>query len=370
MKIKLLLLWFLANNVLAADIPSTCQRVVIKEHKIPIRIPDSQLPPTIKTPIFRTPNLRGGECLTHKSSGQCNLEGIGNRTIFNSKGYTPDDWALEFPDIPSDAPDYCKNCNEQNSGNEYYGTQNAYGGILDHIEYKGCKDKNDVDSPSNTDGCYGFKIETEQVFETYACTIYVCKTTDVVFGEFGVDTANLYSCQVQCERFNAPSSYSMQHNAYICKRPPVPQEPDEDDSECEASKVKAWGCLKSSSQNVLDEANMTLKDRFDELYTKLLDFFNLRDENNDNENQEPGNDNSENPTFQNVELPGTTEPFSFSNFLQNLFPTDATCPNQRSIELLENTYSFSFDYLCELLAKLGNLVMALSIYSAYRIVRS
>ncbi len=368
MKTSILFSIFISFSALAEDIQTTCERTVLEEKLVPVRIPDSDLPFNQITPIFRSPNLHASECLHHKSSGQCNIYGVNNTILFNSAGYSVDSWNQLYPNTPFSGPvSYCSNCNELNTGTLVYGTGSSYAGILTGFKYKGCKDKTNTSSDNNTDGCYTFKIEKIEKIESYPCTIYICKETDNVPGHFGVNTGNFYPCQVQCMDFNFPATWNFRQNAYVCLPPPPEPDPDPEPEGCDGTKAESWKCLKNETKESLNETKWDISDYFDSIYTKLEDYFIQRDQENNNEPETP--ENPDNSTMPNAELPTQEHGFSASQLLDDLFPTNATCPNDTSINLLAKTYSFSYITLCEYAQTLGNLVMALSIYAALRILR-
>ncbi|EXF55953.1 neisseria meningitidis TspB family protein [Acinetobacter sp. 1294596] len=347
-------------------IDATCEKVEIQSIKIPIRIDDRDLKYNNKEPIFRDPDVKNGECLFHISQPQFKYLDPPPPVIYNSAGYSSAEWGAAFPKIESPSNfDYFVSCKDLNDSltREYNELYNAYYKVFVGIKYKQCSNKYDQIDNNNTDGCYTFRYEDQEVRTPYACQYYKCEETDQVDGEFGVDTANYYSCRVQCSRFNAPSSWDYRLNAYVCNRPPDPLP-----TGCGLSEKESWDCLNKEVTSSVNNLNSNSGSILDRIYNLLFSFFSNKE--SDSETDSGSDSNIDTSQLDDIKLESNHHTFSFSDFLKDLFPSNVSCPAQNSINILGSQYNFSYSALCDVLKYLGNIVMIFSIIISYRTLRS
>lgn len=346
-------------------IDATCEKIDVIEVKIPIRIADKNLPSERITPIFRDADLKSGECLYKNTTSQCINSDVPTASIYNSKGYTSDEWSTAFPKTDSPSRfEYCRYCKEINDSltSTYNGRYDAYFKVFNGVKYQNCLDKYGQTSNDNRDGCYTFRYEEQEVRTQYPCQFYQCSEQDQIPGEFLINSANVYDCPVFCTDFNHPALWEERVKGYVCKKP---IEPDPVEKGCGISKKESWDCLNEEVTHAVNNLNST--SMFDDIYNFLLNYFSNKSEENNNQDNE--HENNDNLKLDNVEIKKEHTSFSIYDFAQNIFPTSTNCPVDNSITIMGKNYTFSYSKLCGVLKLLGNLVMIFSIFISYKLIR-
>jgi hypothetical protein len=359
MRLFILILLFYAPISFAKEIDTMCEKVRLVDKQIPIRIPDSQIPKAQKTPVFIDPDIKSGQCLVQKSSGNCDKSGVNNRTIYNSSGYTVNEWMTKYPNSNNFVADHCIYCKDLNMGNEYSNTVNATLKIFSHIIYKKCQDINQQVTSNNADGCYTFK--TERVEETYLepCRVYVCEESDITDDALG---SNIYPCPVFCSAFDRPATWDLRLNGYTC-RYIAPPEPETELGECETKEGSIY-CLKKDVISSVDDSSSS----FDNLFSNILDAIKhlFKKDVKDDQNNNDQNNNVDLSVLK-QDMPVFNQNITFES--KSIFPSNTTCPVDNSLNILSTNYTFSYSKLCSSLSLLSNLVMLLSFFFSYKILR-
>ena len=145
---------------------------------------------------------------------------------------------------------------------------------------------------------------------------------------------------------------------------------------CSNSAIPAINCLKEDVVNALTEFSQVFTNPFDKYDQSIQSAINQLDE--ENPTSEPqDNDDTQDSENQNVDLdqfnadiPVENKNIGSQNFLYNLFPTSVTCPSDNTVSLMGNSYTFTYNNLCNALILLSNIFMILAIYSSFKIIRS
>lgn len=143
--------------------------------------------------------------------------------------------------------------------------------------------------------------------------------------------------------------------------------------DCSNSAIPAINCLKEDVVNALTEFSQVFTTPFDKYDQSIQSAINQLDK--ENPTSEPhDNEDTEN---QNVDLDQLKADFPVENqkidaqsFLYNLFPTSVSCPSDNTVTLMGNTYTFSYSKLCNALILMSNIIMILSIYFSFKIIRN
>lgn len=357
-------LFLISFNVQAKDYIKTCVETRWVEKEVFTRIPDNKIDDRYKQIQWRSANVKGGECLYHKSSAQCNDPlGYGVvKTIFNAQGYTAGPWSVLYPDKPF-YEDYCRNCSEINAGKPGSGTQNSFSNVYDGTKYLSCQNSEGKVTTDNFDGCYAKTIERVEEEYEEQCVVYVCEETDISYDEYG---AALYSCPVQCGLFgNRPARWDTTWQMYRCLFEDDIEE-EEEEKTCENDIKESIDCLNNS---VVDSIERVDRDT-SSLFSRLLDYLdNILSNIFDSDNDDSGNDDNSNIVIDDVNIQVNDKNISSSDFIYNIFPTSISCPVDNPFSMWGHSFTFSYSKLCNSLTLVGNLVMILSIYLSYTLIR-
>lgn len=136
---------------------------------------------------------------------------------------------------------------------------------------------------------------------------------------------------------------------------------------CDASIVNSIECYTDDITNKIDNLDNLpnqLTQKIDEIINLMFESTQKTDENNPTEEEQEAVQNySEEPVIIpviNYEIPA---------FVTNLFRSNASCPADNSLNLYANTYSFSYQKICDWLNVLSGIVITLSIYFSYKAIK-
>lgn len=141
---------------------------------------------------------------------------------------------------------------------------------------------------------------------------------------------------------------------------------------CLNSAIPAINCLKEDVINALSEFGDLISpafDQYDQSFKTAINQLDSEHPSSDPQNNDNPNQNVDLNQF-NADLPvvnAKVEPYSF---LSNLFPTSVSCPNDNTLSLMGDSYTFSYSKLCNALRLIGNLVMLIAIYLSFKIIRN
>ena len=145
---------------------------------------------------------------------------------------------------------------------------------------------------------------------------------------------------------------------------------------CTNSAIPAIQCLKEDVVNALTEFSQVFTSSFHQYDQSIQSAINQLDEENPTSEPQDDDDTQDNEN-QNVDLeqlksdiPITDNEISTQSFLYNLFPTSVSCPSDNTVTLMGNTYTFSYSKLCNALILMSNIIMILSIYFSFKIIRN
>lgn len=184
-----------------------------------------------------------------------------------------------------------------------------------------------------------------------------------------IDENNQYSCR-KCE-FGINQDGSCNYNK-VCKA-----SEDLINGECKKKSNNLEGCdasIINAIECYTDDITESIEN-LDNLPSKLAQtidsFMNLIFETNQKSDEyEPTEEEQEeilSYTEQPVIIPVIN--YEIPTFVTNLFRSNASCPADNTLNLYANTYSFSYQKICDWLNTLSNIVMILSIYFSYKAIK-
>lgn len=363
---------FLSTFVYSANYPYDCPVIEYKDVPVYTRIPDSQLTYENIEQIWRSRERGSDECMVPVTP--VFVDGRIRESGSYWNGYTSQQWTDAGNQSPWGLRDsvgmpygtHALNCEKENESapEPYRSSVNAGTKIFVGLKYKRCNDKDgNTSNDNNTDGCYSVSYDVVEVTTPRTCWEYVCEETDHGF------PGGLYDCQVYCPDFKRPSKkylISGTYRAYACR-----YEPEDD---IEEEEEFCFTCLIEQFTDSVLYALDTIYSQIQSIFDRFLQENECNSEDGTCENECNSEDgiceNESQPELEEVLLPAENSDFSVTQLVKNLFPTSAQCPQDSDLNILGANISFSYLRICDALSYLGTLLMILSLYASYRIIRS